>query len=228
MQVIDLLDERDVLLRSAGVHILSFMIVRHSKFVQKYILEPIQSPLLPSKDQITTSSTDIISSDELIEGALQRFDTITSNPSPILISMLFRPLLFNLFLLSVYTQNTFHAKIRGQVTQFLVLYLKSSSSAATDVLYLVERMLRTSIDEGWIYAPGENGGIAIRKITVEDTHELGFDEISTRVSIIIEILKEASSDVKSEIFVGIIRQWLSPHKDNPLLYTLSFSPIILI
>ena len=193
------------------------MLVRHSKLVQKYLLGPIQLPLVPLRDQ----STEIISTDESIEKTLRRLEVIISNPSsPTLTSLLFQPLLLNLFLLSVYTSSTFHTKVKSQVTRILASYFTASSSAATDAIHLIEQIVRVPADEGWTYAPGDSGGIAIRRVTIEDTYEYGFEEISKRVSIIIEILRETSDNVKSEIFVGIIRHWLSPYDENPLQYKL--------
>jgi hypothetical protein len=215
--VVELLDERDILLQTSGVHIISFMVIRHAELVRQFILEHIQSPLLPSKDQMS-GSVSTISTDEAIEKTLQRLVVITMCHSPELISLLMQPLLLNLFLLAVYTQNTFHANFRAQTIQLMDYYLKSSSSSVTDALHLVERLLRTTTNEGWTYSAGDHGGIAIRQAESRNVHELGFDEISARVSTIIEITKGASNDVKSEIFVGIIRHWLSPHEEDPLSY----------
>jgi hypothetical protein len=213
--VIDLFDEKGPLLQNSGINIISFMLIRHSKLVQKYLLEPIQLPLLPLRNQ----STEIISTDESIERALRRLEVIISNPSsPTLISLLFQPLLLNLFLLSVYTSSTFHTKVKSQVTQLLASYFTASSSAATDAIHLIEEIVQVPADEGWTYAPGDEGGIVIRRVTIGDTHEYGFEEISNRVSVIVEILRETSNDVKSEIFVGIVRHWLSPYDENPLQY----------
>lgn len=133
-----------------------------------------------------------------------------------MISLVLRPPLLNLFLLSVYTQDTFHKIVGAQVTQLLGLFLKSSS--LTDALYLIERILWTSDRDGWTYSPGDNGGIAIRRVTNADAHDLRFDQISARVSTIIEIARETSSDVKSEIFACIIRNWLSQRVGHPLKY----------
>ena len=216
-QVVALLDEKDVLLQSSGVHIISFMAIRHAELVRQFILQPIQSPFLPSKDQMS-GAISIISTDEAIEKTLQRLVVVTTNPSPQLISLLMQPLILNLFLLSVYTQNTFHANLRAQTIQLLESYFKSSSSSVTDALHLVERLLWTTTSEGWTYSAGDHGGIAIRRVESGDVHELGFDDISARVSTIIEITRGASNDMKSEIFVGIIRQWLSPHDEDPLSY----------
>ena len=178
----------------------------------------MQSPLLPSIDQIS-ASVDVISTDEAIEKTLQRLVVITTNPSPQLFSFLLKPVLLNLFLLSVYTQNTFHTIAKTQATKLLESYLNSSSSSAADALDLVQRVLWTNTGEGWTYSAGDHGGIAIRRVETTDVHELGFDEISFRISTIIEIIHGTSIDVKSEIFVGIIRLWLSPHDDDPLSYS---------
>jgi hypothetical protein len=215
--VVALLDEKDALLQTSGVHIISFMAIRHSELVRQFILQPILSPLLSSKDQIS-GAISIISTDEAIEKTLQRLVVITTNPSPLLISLLMQPLILNLFLLAVYTQSTFHANLRTQTVQLLGSYLKSSSSSVTGALHLVERLLWTTTSEGWTYSTGGHGGIAIRRVESGNVHELGFDEISARVSTIIEITRGASNDVKSEMFVGIIRQWLSPHDEDPLWY----------
>ena len=195
------------------------MAIRHAELVQQFILRPIQSPLLPSKDKIS-GAVSVISNDEAIEKTLKRLVAITTNPSPQFISLLIQSLLLNIFLLAVYTQNTFHANLRAQTIQLLEAYLKFSSSSVSDALHLVERILRTTNNEGWTYSAGDHGDIVIRRVESGNVHELGFDEISARVSTIVEITRGASNDVKSEIFVGIIRHWLSPHDEDPLSYGL--------
>jgi hypothetical protein len=215
--VIELLDEKDPLLRTAGVHIISFLLNHHTKYVGRYILEPIQAPLLPLEGKVA-SSVDLISSDDSIEKALLRLEVAIANHSSTFASPLVRPVLLNLFLLAAYTSNTFHSNIRKQVTHLLKSYLKSSSSGATDTLSLIERLVWTSNENGWTYTPGAQGGIAIRCVTSTETADIGFDEITVRIAIIIDIIRETSDDMKSEIFVGIIRHWFSPHEDNPLQY----------
>lgn len=215
--MVALLDERDVLLQTSGVNIISFMIIHQAELVRQFILQPIQSPLLPSKDQMS-GAISIISTDEAIEKTLERLIVITTNPSPQLISLLMQPLLRNLFLLAVHTKDTFHANLRAQTIRLLETCFKFSSSSVADALHLVERLLWTATNDGWTYSAGDHGGISIRRVESGYLHELGFDEISARVSSIIEITKGASHAVKSEIFVGIIRHWLSPDDENPLSY----------
>lgn len=215
--MVGLLDESDVLLQTSGVTIISFMIIHHAELVRQFILQPIQSPLLPSKDQIL-GAISIISTDEAIEKILERLVIVTTNPSPQLISLLMQPLLLNLFLLAVYTKDTLHVNLRAQTIRLLETYFKFSSSSVADALHLVERLLWTATNKGWTYSAGDHGGISIRRVESGKLHELGFDEISARVSTIIEIIRGASDDVKSEIFVGIIRRWLSPDDENPLSY----------
>jgi hypothetical protein len=216
-QVLDLLDEKDTLLGKCGVSIISFLVRNHAALVERSILEPIRKPLLPSG----TISNEIISTDESIRQCLRRLEVITLNSGQALISSAIRPLVKNLFLLSVYTRESHHSNIKTQVVHLLSSYLASTPSPATDVLDLVEQISVTSNAEGWIYTPGGTGGVAIRRATKGDIHDVGFEEIFTRVATVVEIIGKASDEIKSEIFVGVVRRWLSPRDEDLLLY---FSP----
>lgn len=209
----NLLDEKDVLLQKTGSHIISFMFSRHAELVDKYIFEPIRLALLPSEEGIK-NSIDVISTEESIEKAVHRLEALLSMPSSSLISLLFRPLALNVFLLSIYTQGTFHTKMGDRTRQLLSSYIISSSCPVVDVLYLVERLLDSTIDQGWTFTAGSDGGIAIRRATDTDIRPLGFDETTRRISVLIEILRRTPDDVKTEVFVGVIRRWLSPHQDD--------------
>ena len=204
-------------MRKAGAHIISFLLLRHSILVQRNILEPIRSPFLPSDGDLS-KNVGIISSDESIRKALQRIEDILSNHFPGLISSLLQPILLNLFYLTAYTQNTVHQQIKAQVTRILTAYLSASSCPGADVLRLVENISHTPSAYGWTYTPGDQGGIAIRRTTADDSHDTDFDTISSRVLIIVETLRDTSDMVKSEVFVGVIRYWLSPRQDDPIRY----------
>jgi len=215
-QVLDLLDEKDTLLGKCGVSIISRLVRNHAGLVERNILEPIRKPLLLSG----TISIDIISTDESIRQCLRRLEVITSNSGQVLIYSAIRPLVKNLFLLLVYTHESHHSNIKTQVAHLVSSYLASTPSPATDVLDLVEQLSVTSYVEGWMYTPGGTGGVAIRRATEGDIHDVGFEEIFTRVATVVEIIAKASDDIKSEIFVGVVRRWLSPRDEDLLLYFL--------
>ena len=83
-QVIELLDEKDVLLHRAAGHILAQLVMRYMAFTTKYILKPIGRPLLPTlSGQIPD---EFVSGDDMIELSLIRMERITLNPSPPLIT----------------------------------------------------------------------------------------------------------------------------------------------
>jgi hypothetical protein len=216
-QVLDLLDEKDTLLGKCGVSIISFLIRNHATLVERNILEPIRKPLLPSG----TISMEIISADESIRLCLRRLEVITSNSGQALIYSAIRPLVTNLFLLSVYAHESHHSNIKTQVAHLLSSYLASTPSPATDVLDLVEQLSVTSYAEGWMYTPGGTGGVAIQRAAVGDIHDVGYEDIFGRVATVVEIIEKVSDDIKSEIFVGVVRRWLSPRDEDLLLY---FSP----
>jgi hypothetical protein len=202
------------------------MFIRHAELVDQYIFGPIRLPLLPSKGRIEKNSVDVISTDESIERAVQRLEELLSTPSLTLVSLLFRPVALNVFLLSVYAQGTSHTKMGERTIQLLGSYMASSSSPAIDVLHLVERLSHIATDEGWTFTAGGEGGIAIRRTTDTDILSLGFDDIARRISVLIEILRETSDDVKTEVFVGVIRRWLSPHHDDDFLPYIIFKFVL--
>ena len=77
-----------------------------------------------------------------------------------------------------------------------------------------------------MYTPGGTGGVAIRRASEGDIHDVGYEEIFARVATVVEIIEKASDDIKSEIFVGVVRRWLSPRDEDLLLYFPSFTILI--
>ena len=213
--MIDLLDDKDFLLQREGAHIIAHLSFRYVDLVTKHILDPIRLPLLPS-EKLVGKAECVVTSDELVETTLKRLLTITSIPSPTLIATTLKPLLRNLFVLAAYTGSTPHAHIKAQVIQVLEKYTSSASS--DDVLSLLDLLLSTSFSERWTYTAGGHGGVAIRRLSDNDSRELGLDEITARISVIIEVLSTAPESVKSRTFVRIIRQWLSLNDEKPLEY----------
>jgi hypothetical protein len=225
-QIIELLDEKDVLLQKAAVHIISYMFPRHSIFLEHYILKPIRSSLLPSKDEILRA-VDIISNDASITTALRRIESLVSTPYPALLSSLLRPLLLNLYILAAYIHKSPRASLKQQVLHILRTYVTAAPSAAQDVFYFIDRMLYSATSEGWTWTAGDEGGIAIRRTTADDVNEdMGMDEVQARVELIVEILGGASDDVLSEVFVGIMRRWLSSGDNNPIQYRIPSTLLI--
>lgn len=213
--MLELLDEKDPLLQKCGVCIISFLFRNHQALVERNILGPTRKALLPSG----TNASEILSDDESIRTSLHRLEVIASNSTQPLNSSAIRPLLQNLFLLSVYTHEPHQTSINAQVSHILTSYFASSPSSAIDVLHLVRYVLDISAAQGWMYAPGATGGIAIRRARESDTSNVRFDEILVRVAAVVEMIGKTSEDIKSEVFVGVIRTWLSPHDDDPLLYS---------
>jgi hypothetical protein len=205
------------LLQRTGGHIIAFLFARHSQYVNESILKPIQAPLLPSADTIS-KAMDEISSQESIQNTLRKMEIIISIPSPTLISSAIQPLIKNLFLLASYIQDTPQSYLKAQVTHLLEVFITSSSISADEIILLVNTMVESSSDEGWTYTPGDTGGISIRRIVSTDTHELGFNEIIGRIAIIMDLIGKTSDNVKSEIFVRILKPWYSFHEENPLKY----------
>lgn len=213
-QVLELLDENDPLLSASATHIISLLFSQHSELVSRHILNPVQTPLSPRPE---VNSGGLLSEDEAVQHSLKQLQVISSNPTPALITALLRSILFTLLLLSVYTHGTHHSVIRTQVNQLLETYIKSSSSPAVDILDLTKKITLSTETQGWSLVAGETGGIAIRS-TSEERELLDLEEIQTRVEVLIEILEKASDEVKSEIFVGVIRQWLHPESDNSMRF----------
>jgi hypothetical protein len=195
------------------------MFPRHLGLVRQYFLDPIRSSLLPSKDDVSRAA-DIISDDASVAKALKGLETLTSEPFPTLISSLLRPLLLNLYLLSAYLHPTPRSNLKTKVLQLFHRYVKAASSPTEDILYLVHRMLYSSTADGWMWTPGEEGGVAIRRSTSDDqSQERGLEADGARVEVIVAIVGIASDDVLSEVFVGIMRRWLAPEDDNAMQYT---------
>jgi len=207
------------LLGKTAVHIMAFLVARHLDLVQRFILQEVRQPLNPSKSDTTTPS-DEISSDAAIELTLTRLELFISEANPFLVSAVFQPILPNLFLLLVHVQNTFHTQLKGRITKILKVNFASSWSAMVDACHLVERILQRSEDEGWTFAAGSSGGIAIRKVDGMESMPLRFDQITIRISTFVELLKDSSDEVKSRVFVGVIRKWLIPKSDDPLQYAI--------
>lgn len=210
--MIDLLDEREPLLGKTSVHLIAFMIARHQSDVQKYILDPIRRPLNP---QFPAADAEI-SSDTAVGETLKRLELFVSEASQILISSTFQPILRPLFLLLVHVQDTFHTQLKDRLTVLLKTYFSASFSATADALVLVHHFLDQSESEGWTFAAGSSGVVAIRK--AESVPTLGFDEIVTRISTFVEILRDSADELKSAVFVAVIREWLAPKQDDPLRY----------
>jgi hypothetical protein len=97
--------------------------------------------------------------------------------------------------------------------------VKAAPFAAQDLFSLIDRMLYSTTSEGWTWTAGAEGGIAIRRTTTDDTNEnMGMDKVQARVELIVEILDGASDDLLSEVFVGIMKRWLSSCDNNPIQY----------
>jgi hypothetical protein len=208
--VIDLLDEREPLLGKTSVHVIAFMNARHQTDVQKYIFDPIRRPLNPPFPDAVGE----ISSDTAVSETFKRLEIMISEASPILISSTLQPILRPLFLLLVHVQNTFQAQLKDRLMALLKTYFTSSFSATADALDLVHHLLDQSEHDGWAFAAGSSGGVAIRK--AQSVPALGFDEIVTRISTFVEILGESADELKSDVFVAVIREWLAPKQNDPL------------
>jgi len=80
----------------------------------------------------------------------------------------------------------------------------------------------TSREWQWEYAPGDHGGVAIQAVAIDDIKSLDWEEISVRISVFLDITAKTSEQVKSAVFVGIMRLWLSPesllHEGGDLTY----------
>lgn len=203
----ELLDKDDILLSASAAHIIAFMFSQHSELVKHHIVGPVQSVLFPQRDASNPKPGDLLLGDEAVRRSLRKLQLIISVPSPVLISAILSPVIFTLFLLSVYTHGTHHTQLRAHVTELLDSYVKSSLSPATAILDLTEKMLISTQSFGWQFVAGDTGGIALRASS-ETVTGLGLDEIQMRVEVIMEILDKAPEDVKAESFIRIMRQWL--------------------
>jgi len=210
------------LLGKTAVRIIAFLSAHHLDLVQQFILEEVRRPLNPSRSD-TAMLSDEISSDATIELTVTRLEIFMSEANPLLVSALFQPILSNLFLLLVHAQNTFHTQFKERITKVLKMNFRSSWSAMVDASHLGERILRRSEDEGWTFAAGSSGGIAIRKVDGTESAPLGFAQIIARISTFVDLLKDASDELKSWVFVGVIREWLTPKSDDPLQYASNLS-----
>jgi hypothetical protein len=193
------------------------MFAQHSNLVTRYILNPLREPLLTPTNYTASESIGASSDGEPIAKALRRLGLIVSTPLQNLVLASIRSLLVNLFLLGAYTATAPHAADYEQVSLILQSYLAIALSPAEDAMYLVDRILHTSTTDGWTYTAGSAGGISIRRAVNDEI--IGPDETQARVQLVLEVLANSSSDVKSEVFVGIIRRWLSPvDDDSPMKY----------
>jgi len=208
-------------LSASAAHIISFLSTQHPALVSRHILNPVQAVFSPNTVTSTIGSGGLLSDDEGVRHTLKQLQLISSNPTPSLITALLSPILFNLFLLLVYTHGSHHSVLRSQVTQLLEAYLKYSTSPASGLLDLTRNLLSTSESQGWSFAVGETGGVAIRR-TPQTKDDLGLDDIQIRVEVFMEISQHASEEVKSEVFVGVIKQWLKPElKDTSMRFVFS-------
>jgi hypothetical protein len=200
---------------------MSAMFTHHADLVTRYILKPLRDPFLTSFDHAGSGSVEAISNGDSISKALRRLSIVPSAPLPNLVLALLHPLMLNLFLLGAYAATTPHSAEYKQVSALLQLYMGMALSSFEDAMYLVDRIMDISADDGWTYAAGDSGGISIRQASNDDLGELiDYSEIQARVQLVIEMLEKTSSDVKSEVLVAIIRRWLSPvDEDSPMLYT---------
>jgi len=220
-QVLELLEEDDPLLSASAAHIIAFLSTQHPALVSRDILSPVQAVFSPNPVTSIFGSGGLLSDDEAVRHSLKQLQLISSNSTPSLITALLSPILFNLFLLLVYTHGSHHSVLRSQVTQLLEAYLKYSSSPASGLLDLTRNLLSTSESHGWSFAAGETGGVAIHRIP-QTKDDLGLDDIQTRVEVFMEISQHASEEVKSEVFVGVIKQWLKPElKDTSMRFVFS-------
>jgi len=79
----------------------------------------------------------------------------------------------------------------------------------------MERILYVPPD--WTFGPGGHGGVAVRRIATAETLDL--NSIQSRIESLLEILEKTPENTKSEIFVGIVRKWLSPQDEmDPMQY----------
>jgi len=84
-------------------------------------------------------------------------------------------------------------------------YFTASQSPSQGLLYILERLAETP--PNWTFTPGEHGGVAIKQNSSPQAIDL--NSIQNRVESFLEILDKTSDDTKSEVFIGIVRKWLS-------------------
>jgi len=213
VQVIELLDEKDVLLQRAAAHIITQLMTKHEAFVARYIFDLIQEPLLPRPSD--SMMNDVVFEDTAVEICLNRLEKITLNPAPPLVISLLQPILPNLFLFLAYTQTAPQSLLKSKILNLIQTYLTASPTPLKDVLSLIERMLYVPPD--WTFGPGGHGGVAVRRISTAETLDL--NSIQSRIENLLEILEKTSENTKSEIFVGIVRKWLSSQDEmDPMQY----------
>jgi hypothetical protein len=200
---------------------MSAMFTHHADLVTRYILNPLRDPFLTPFTPTGSASVEAISNGESISKALRRLSIVPSAPLPHLILALLHPLLLNLFLLGGYAATAPHSAEYKQVSALLQSYMGMALSPVEDAMSLVDRIMYISAADGWMYAAGDTGGISIRRASSDEVDEfIDYSEIQARVQLVIEMLENTSSDVKSEVLVAIIRRWLSPvYEDSPMLYT---------
>src|SRR5579862_7150448 len=222
----ELLDEDDTLLSTSAAHIIAFVFSQHSELVKHHVVGPIQSALCPQVDASQPKPGDLLLEDEALRRSLRKLQLIVSVPSPVLTSAILSPVLFTLFLLSVYTHGTHHIQLRAHVTELLDSYVTSSSSPVNAILDLTQKMLVSTQSLGWQFVAGDTGGIAIRASS-ETVTGSGLDEIQMRVEVIMEILDKAPEYVKAESFIWVMRHWLhSKSTSDPMRFV--FLELILI
>ena len=238
-QVIGLLDEKDPLVQNAGVQIIHSLYGKYQNpayrgFVEAHTLDKIASPFLPllvHGHPYGDYNFMVIYDDLEIEKAVNRIEVVASNQVPGLTNAL-KPALKNLFLLAVYTSTHPHSKLKEQIMRIFEAASSSLDSPAVWLLSLVSEMFDNNhhVQTGdpskyseWEYAPGDHGGVAIRVIEPDVAKSPDFEEISVRISVFLDITANISEQAKSDVFVGILRLWLSPDSslyktDNGLTY----------
>src|SRR5579859_6493523 len=112
----ELLDEDDTLLSASAAHIIAFMFSQHSELVKHHVVGPLQAALSPQVDASHPKPGELLTGDEAVRRSLRKLQLIVSVPSPVLISAILSPVIFTLFLLSVYTHGTHHVQLRAHVT----------------------------------------------------------------------------------------------------------------
>jgi hypothetical protein len=211
-QVISLLDDRDAVIQRVATHILAHLVLKDAASVEKSIFNPIREPL--SLGSTTSDYADVIFEDTAVERSLSSLERIVLNPSPSLVISLLQPVLLNLFLLLAYTQSTPQSYLRSRVLNLMHSYLTASSAPLQDLLNLNEKIFYVP---EWTFAPGGHGGVEIRRTSSLESVNLEF--IQFRIESLLEILEKTSEATKSEVFVGIVRKWLSPQSEaDPLRY----------
>jgi hypothetical protein len=223
-QLLSLLDgEVDTEMAKAAAHTIARVLGRKATGAPGSIgwvlfVEPIHHSLDPEtakNDRKGDSVSDTVVPEKQLGVSIRRLAIlVSSHPNPGLVKRLVGPVLVSLWGLLCFSRTRHIASWWGEAsTRLIGDYLRLGSTGPD-----IDRLIKSVTWDGpshWIFGPGSEGGVEIRRRTDDRTMLEVLSEVDTRVSILVDLMSSDSVDNETvgTIFLQVVKGWLFPSED---------------